>query len=122
MDEKLESLLLQVLAQYENDPLVREALAYHKECSINKTADVDILGNSMWSTLLDAALKGLTVISAATFDWKLLTITQLLKSWISDKQEERQKKQQDLTLGVNYSITHPGVQITQNPYGQGSYY
>jgi hypothetical protein len=123
MREKEEELLLSILAQYEHDPLVREILDQHKECSLNKTAEINALENSMFENMVDGALKALVVISAATFDWKLLTITKLLESWISDRREEKRKKQQDLTLGVNYNITHPsGVQVSPSPYGGGSYY
>ncbi len=122
MEEKIESLMLQILAQYEDDPVVREALTYHKECSLNKVADQNPLENSMWENMIDGALKALTVISVASFDYKLLMISKLLESWVSDRREEKRKSKQDLTLGVNYNITHPGVSITTDPYGGRSLY
>jgi len=123
MREKEEELLLSILAQYEYDPLVREILDQHKECSLNKTADQNPLENSMWENMIDGALKALTVISVASFDYKLLMISKLLESWVSDRREEKRKSKQDLTLGVNYNVTHPNFTVTpNNPYGQGSYY
>ncbi len=123
MNENVESLMLQILAQYENDPLVRDALAYHKECSLNKTAAENPLSNSMWSNMLSGALKAIEVVSMATFDYKLLLIVKLFQNWLSEKEAEKVQQQKDLTLGKNYDITHPNFTVTpNNPYGQGSYY
>lgn len=123
MNENVESLLLQILAQYEGDPSVRDALAYHKECSLNKTAETDVLGNSMWSNMLDGALKAIEIVAIASMDWKLMTVVKIFSSWLDEKRAEKKKREQDLTLGKNYDITHPNFTVTpNNPYGQGSYY
>lgn len=60
-----------------------------------KVADLNPLDNSMWSNLIDGALKGLEVVALATFDWKLTAIVKLLQSWIKDKREEKRKKQEE---------------------------
>lgn len=122
MEEKIESLMLQILAQYGDDPVVREALTYHKECSLNKTAESDVLGNSMWSNMLDGALKAIEIVAIASMDWKLMTVVKIFSSWFDEKRAEKKKREQDLTLGVNYNITHPGVSVTTDPYNGRSYY
>jgi hypothetical protein len=124
MDKQTDELLFDYLSQYEkDDPVVREILALRKEALLSKTADTNPMENSFWESLIDGALKGLNVVALASFDWRLLTISKLLEVWIKDKREERQKKQQDLTLGKNYDITHPNFTVSpSNPYGQGSYY
>lgn len=124
MDKQTDELLFDYLSQYEkDDPVVREILALRKEALLNKTADQNPLENSFWENLIDSALKGLNIVALASFDWRLLTISKLLEVWIKDKREERQKKQQDLTLGKNYDITHPNFTVSpSNPYGSGSYY
>ncbi len=123
MEHEKEEFLFNYLSQYEkDDPLVREVLALRKEALLNKTAESNPLDNNFWETLVDSALKGLNVVAIASMDWKLLAVARLLSSWVEEKREEKRKKQQDLTLGVNYNITHPGVQITQDSYGGRSYY
>lgn len=123
MNENVEPLMLQILAQYEDDPVVREALAYHKECSLNKIAAENPLSNSMWSQMLEGALKAIEVVSMATFDYKLLVVVKLFQNWLAEKKAEKEQLQRDLTLGKNYDITHPNFTVTpSNPYGPGSYY
>lgn len=116
MEEKVESMLKEILAQYEGgDEILRKIEASHK------TANQNPLENSMWANMLDGALKAVEVVSVATFDYKLLAITKLLQSWISEKREEIRKTHQDVTLGVNYNITHPNNQVqVYDPYG-GNY-
>ena len=123
MEKQTEDLLFNYLSQYEkDDPVVREILALRKEALLNKTADTNPMENSLWENLVDGALKGLNVVAIASMDWKLLAVARLLQSWVEEKREEKRKKQQDLTLGVNYNITHPGVSVTTDPYGGRSYY
>jgi hypothetical protein len=123
MDKQTEELLFDYLSQYEkDDSVVRELLALRKEAILNKTSDTNPMENSLWENLVDGALKGLNVVAIASMDWKLLAVARLLQAWVEEKREEKRKKQQDLTLGVNYNITHPGVSVTTDPYGGRSYY
>ena len=56
------------------------------------------LDNSHFVTLLESALKGLEYVGYATMDWKLLTIIELVRSYIKEKQEElaSSKRQKDI--------------------------
>jgi len=58
--------------------------------------------NSMFSNLVDGALKGLEVVALATFDIKLTAIVKLLQSWVKDRKEELQQKQQQQGYGRSY--------------------
>ena len=58
------------------------------------------LDNSMWSNLIDGALKGLEVVAIGSLDWKLTAIVKLLQSWIKDRREEKAKEQQELQYGA----------------------
>lgn len=118
MEDKIEHLLLEIAKAYGQDALVREALKKKEESLSRKTADQNPLENSMWENMIDGALKGLEIVAVASLDWRLMGIVKLLQSWLSEKREERRKRQMDLTKGVNYTITHPQFEITtQDPYG-----
>lgn len=58
------------------------------------------VSNPMWLRLLEGAAQGLDIVATATFDWKLVGIAKLLKSWLNDKREdyaeEQQKSQQNI--------------------------
>jgi len=58
-----------------------------KYSRMNKASN--ILDNSMWSNMIDGALKALEIISIASFDWKLIGIVKLLQSWLKDQREEK---------------------------------
>lgn len=51
------------------------------------------VSNPMWLRLLEGAAQGLDVVATATFDWKLIGIAKLLKSWIKDKKDDYAKEQ-----------------------------
>jgi hypothetical protein len=106
MSSKRADLLMKELLEElaKDDPHLRNAL--------KKVADTNPLENSMWSNMLDGALKAVEVVSVATFDAKLLVIVKLFQSWLSDKREELKKSQQDRLKGVNYNLTHPQFQVT----------
>lgn len=118
MDENVERHLLEILKAYGQDDLVRDALKARSAEKSRKTAYSNPLENSMWENMLDGALKAMEIVALASFDWKLAACLKLFDSWMKDKREEKRKKQQDLTKGVNYNITHPQFQVTQpDPYG-----
>jgi|GEM_PF-4508464 len=72
-----------------------------KYSRMNKASN--ILDNTMWSNMIDGALKALEIISIATFDWKLIAIVKLLQSWLKDQREE--KKQEEMQ-SQSYSDTN----------------
>jgi len=61
--------------------------------------------SSMFSNLVDGALKGLEVVALATFDIKLTAIVKLLQSWVKDRKEELQQKQQQSYGGSSDSYS-----------------
>jgi hypothetical protein len=62
----------------------------------------NILENSMWSNMIDGALKGLEIVAIASLDWKLTGIVKLLQSWLKDKREDKQKREQQELYGTGY--------------------
>ncbi len=70
--------------------------------------------------LLESAAKGLDVVSIATFDWKLLAIAKMLKSWISDKKDEVQRQTHQNNWGYN-SEAQPEVDDSMNSW-DNTYY
>jgi hypothetical protein len=70
-----------------------------------KTAFLNPIENSMWSNMIDGALKGLEFVAIASFDWKLTGIVKLLQSWIKDKREEAEaaKRQKEYGVSSDYS-------------------
>ncbi len=64
----------------------------------------NILDNSMWSTMIDGALKALEIVSLASLDWKLVGIVKLLQSWLKDRREEKAQREMQYQT---YSTTDP---------------
>lgn len=69
------------------------------------------VANPMYLNALEAAAKGLDWVATLTFDWKLVGIAKLLKSWINDKKEDYAEEQQK----VQDNIYQPSS-------GYGGYY
>ena len=53
-----------------------------------------IFENPLYATVLKGALKTLSMVALATFDWKLSIITKSLEEYIKDKEEEWDKEQE----------------------------
>lgn len=60
------------------------------------------LENSHFVTLLESALKGLEFVGYATMDWKLLTIIELVRSWMKEKQEELKASKQTVDFNSGF--------------------
>ena len=85
-----------------------------------RTAEADnILDNSMWSNLLDGALKGLEIVAIATLDWKLTGIVKLLQSWLKDKREEKARQRQQELYGAGYKA--PSQETSYDPWSSTYY-
>lgn len=56
------------------------------------------VANPMWLRLLEGAAQGLDIVATATFDWKLVGIAKLLKSWLNDKKEDYAQEQQSQNM------------------------
>lgn len=67
-----------------------------------KSEELNIMENSMWSNMIDGALKALEIVSISSFDWKLIGIVKLLQSWVKDKREEARRKEIDTQYGTGY--------------------
>ncbi|MDC1299882.1 hypothetical protein N8Z24_00085 [bacterium] len=63
------------------------------------------LENSMFSNLIDGALKGLEMVALATFDIKLTAIVKLLQSWVKDKRAELEQQKQNEFGGYSDSYS-----------------
>jgi hypothetical protein len=61
------------------------------------------LTNSYWSNLIDGALNALEVVAIGSFDWKLVGIVKLLKSWLEDKRREKEELRNKTEYGYNYN-------------------
>ena len=57
--------------------------------------------NSYWSNLIDGALNALEIVAIGSFDWKLVGIVKLLKSWLSDKRREKEELRAKSERGYN---------------------
>lgn len=78
----------------------------------------NVLDNSMWSNMIDGALKALEIIAVASLDWKLTAIVKLLQSWLKDRKEEQAKAKQKKDWGYGYY-----ADTYSNQYNQpGTYY
>jgi hypothetical protein len=86
-----------------------EVFKADRSASIEKEAS-NPLENSHFVTLLESALKGLEYVGYATMDWKLLSIIELTRAYMKEKQAEL--KQSRGTL--DFSNTGFG--------GSGTYY
>jgi len=94
--------------------LLKSVLERHGGLALLKQAQQNPMENSMFSNLIDGALKGLEVVALATFDWKLTAIVKLLQSWIKDKREEKAEK----SKSEQYSSPSFGTStIDYNYYG-----
>jgi len=60
------------------------------------------IDNSYWSNLIDGALNALEIVAIGSFDWKLVGIVKLLKSWLSDKRSEKEELRKKTEYGYNY--------------------
>lgn len=88
--------------------------------TLDKCAETgDILDNSMWSNLIDGALKGLEIVAIGTLDWKLTGIVKLLQSWLKDKREEKKLKEQRELYGAGYSA--PSQEKPYDPWSSTYY-
>jgi hypothetical protein len=64
-----------------------------------------VFENPLYANVLHGALKALKWVAIATFDFKLATITQMLETWVSDKErewesEQERRKQERQQLGL----------------------
>jgi len=50
--------------------------------------------NPLFATLLKGALKSLKYVAIFTFDFKLAGITQMLESWVLEKEQEWEREQE----------------------------
>jgi hypothetical protein len=66
--------------------------------------------NSYWSNLIDGALNALEIVAIGSFDWKLVGIVKLLKSWLSDKRREKE----ELRMKTEYGYNHEQVGYPAN--------
>jgi len=57
------------------------------------------LENSHFVTLLESALKGLEYVGYGTMDWKLLTIIELIRSYMKEKKEELESSKRNKDYG-----------------------
>ena len=58
--------------------------------------------NSYWSNLIDGALNALEIVAIGSFDWKLVGIVKLLKSWLKDKRREKEELRMKTEYGYNH--------------------
>lgn len=80
-----------------------------------KTADANPLENSMWSNMLDGALKAMEIVAIATFDVKLTVIVKLFQSWLEDRREEKRKREQQYVYGYG-SAPSPSTDMSTRIY------
>lgn len=66
--------------------------------AIGKTAS-NPLENAHFVTLIETALKGLEYVGYGTMDWKLLSIIELIRAWMKEKQEELKSSKKNTNLG-----------------------
>lgn len=92
----------------EEERLLRYIVTGTKYC-VNRKVAQNPVANPMWLRLLEGAAQGLDVVATATFDWKLVGIAKLLKSWLKDKKED-------------YAEEQRGKDIYQPNSGYGGYY
>lgn len=85
-----------------------------------RIAQQNPLDNSMWSNLIDGALKGLEVVAIGSLDWKLTAIVKLLQSWIKDRREEKAKAQHETQYGAG-SYGQQSVNYDQS-FNYSTYY
>jgi len=72
-----------------------------------KKAQQNPLDNSMWSNILDGAVKGLEMVALLSLDWKLTAIVKLFQSWLKDHREEKSRRDMETQYGVNWEQNAP---------------
>jgi len=113
MDYMEKEYLKRVVGKKTMDEL--EKLASLKKFS----QESNVLDNSMWSNMIDGALKGLETISVMSLDWKLIGIVKLLQSWINDKREDKKKRDMEQLYGTGYESADNTTEY--DPWGNTSY-
>lgn len=121
MDERHENLLKAILDKENLSHLYSWSSVKKARKLMNKAGFENPLNNLSWANLIDGALKGLEVVSIASFDWKLVGIVKLLQSWLKDKREEQAVTEQQVLYGANYDLTNP-ADAGYNSYNPPSYY
>ena len=58
--------------------------------------------NSYWLNLIDGALNALEIVAIGSFDWKLVGIVKLLKSWLADRRKEKEELRKKTEYGYNH--------------------
>jgi len=66
-----------------------------------KEAFMNPLSNDMFARLLSGALTGLDTVAIATFDFKLVAISKMLRAWYDSKMEELQKERIQTQYGAD---------------------
>ena len=69
--------------------------------NLKKVAFMNPLSNQMFATALSGALKGLEMVSIATFDFKLTAIVKLLQAWLKEKREDLEKERIQTQYGAD---------------------
>ena len=70
-----------------------------KEASLYKEGS-NPFENSHFVTLIESALKGLEYVGYATMDWKLLSIIELTKAWVKEKQADLASSKKTKDIGT----------------------
>ena len=122
METKHETLLRSVLDVENMSHLYSRSSVRKAAGLLSKLGFENPLENSSWSNLIDGALKGLEVVSLATFDWKLCGIVKLLQSWLQDKRDEMAAQKQQIEQAANFSLTNPADDGYNDQYNPVSYY
>ena len=96
------------------EKLLKVVLGRYNAERMEKAAQESVIENSMWANMIDGALKALEFVAIASLDWKLTAIVKLLQSWLSDKREEKTKREQQTLYGVGYKA--PTTTEPYDPY------
>jgi hypothetical protein len=68
---------------------------------MSKTAMMNPLENDMFARLINGAVKGLETVAIASFDFKLVAISKMLRVWYDDKMKELQKNKIQTQYGAD---------------------
>ena len=77
--------------------------------------------NSYWSNLIDGALNALEIVAIGSFDWKLVGIVKLLKSWLDDKRKEKEELRKKNQYGYNHEQVGYPTGANDDPWSHTYY-
>jgi hypothetical protein len=102
-----------------------EKVARDYNYPVRKLSFLNPFSNDMFARAVDGALKGLEMVSLATFDFKLTAIVKLLQSWVKDKRDELKKEQIQAQYGSGAWEEYkrnPNDPKWNDPYGNYGFY